>query len=348
MIEFSLLRLFGVVAGVSLVIASLAQLRRYDSERNQIGILALLGISLLLVSIFPNLVDLPADLLALEQMEGGRLTTLLLLSTILLWAVLISQRISLLVIRSELSELVRNSGDFHPQDPDPRTDSAVWVVIPAYNEAQNLEKLLPSIPESICGRKINALVVDDGSIDATKFVTRAQRASLLSLPVNSGGGNALLAGFNIALEQNAELIVTMDGDGQHSATDLEPLIEPILQNKADLVIGSRILGSEDGSSAVRRVGVAVFSKLINLLMGSRITDCSSGFRAISASKLAELRLSQRQYHTAELLIDAVKRGYRIEEVPIHIGRRIHGKSKKGRDFQYGISFLLVIIKTWLR
>jgi glycosyltransferase involved in cell wall biosynthesis len=204
------------------------------------------------------------------------------------------------------------------------------------------------MPRSILGITTYVLVIDDGSTDGSGDVARTNGAFVARLPVNAGGGTALRTGFLVASANRAKAVVTMDGDGQHDPSQLESLLMPILQDKAEIVIGSRLLGSHERVSFVRSAGIRIFSAAINGLQGTRISDCSSGFRAIATSRLAEMTLVQEQYHTAELIIEAAKHKMRIAEVSIHIKRRMSGKSKKGRNVLYGIMFLRTIMHAWLR
>jgi hypothetical protein len=114
------------------------------------------------------------------------------------------------------------------------------------------------------------------------------------------------------------------------------------------VIGSRILGDRESASRLRIAGVYVFGRIVTTLLGKKITDPSSGFRAFRMDAVSSIRLHEDQYHTSELIIEAVKQGLRIGEVPITILRRKYGKSKKGKDLIYGFHFARIIIKTWWR
>jgi glycosyltransferase involved in cell wall biosynthesis len=140
----------------------------------------------------------------------------------------------------------------------------------------------------------------------------------------------------------------MDGDGQHLPEEIERLVKPILKNEADIVIGSRVLGQREKDSSIRWIGIRVFNFIINMLTGARITDCTNGFRAFRVSALEKIVLHQEQFHTAELIIDAARKGIRIDEVPVTVLRRHYGESKKGRNIAYGLNFYKTILKTWLR
>jgi glycosyltransferase involved in cell wall biosynthesis len=155
-------------------------------------------------------------------------------------------------------------------------------------------------------------------------------------------------GYDIADRLGATVVVTMDADGQHQPEEIDRLVEPIIKGNADIVIGSRVIGEREKDSAIRWVGIHFFNTVINILTGLSITDCSSGYRAFRLEKLRKVKLTQDQYHTAELIIDAVKKRMVIVESPITITRRLHGSSKKGTNFWYGFGFLKTVIKTWWR
>ena len=146
----------------------------------------------------------------------------------------------------------------------------------------------------------------------------------------------------------ADIVVTMDADGQHDPAEIERLVQPILNDQADFVLGSRLLGAREKDSQVRLVGIYTFNFILRLLTGVKFTDCSNGFRAFRLSELKKITLRQDQFHTTELIIEAVKKGGRITEVPVTVSRRLHGDSKKGRDLSYGYNFARTIVKTWFR
>jgi glycosyltransferase involved in cell wall biosynthesis len=224
----------------------------------------------------------------------------------------------------------------------------IFILIPAYNEADNLSVILPRIPNIIREYRVKFLVIDDGSTDDTINVAKQNGALIAAHYTNRGGGAALKTGYDIIKNLKPLIIVTMDADGQHNPEEIHVLVEPILNDNADFVIGSRVLGTCEKYSGLRSAGVHFFSKIINVIMGTKITDCSSGFRAFNKSVLENCFISQEQYHTAELIIEASKRDFRIQERPITISKRLMGKSKKGSNFKYGLFFLRTILKTWWR
>ena len=225
---------------------------------------------------------------------------------------------------------------------------AVVVVIAALDEAEGIAGVLRDIPPEACGLEIATLVVDDGSTDGTGDVARAEGVHVVRLERNVGHGVALRVGYQLAREHGARFIVTLDGDGQWNPVELPRVLEPLARDEADMVIGSRVLGSTETEDQFRQAGVHVFAGLVRLLTGVKVTDTSSGFRAMKAEVTATVRQEQVQYQTSELLIGAIFQGYRIAERPIVMRRRAAGQSKKGHNLLYGARYARVILGTWWR
>src|SRR4051794_28997865 len=225
---------------------------------------------------------------------------------------------------------------------------SVAVVIPAYNEAEALPAVLRSMPDMACGLPVVPVVVDDGSVDGTGTIAAGCKALVRKHETNRGGGAALRTGFAYAREHGAHIVVTMDADGQHLPSELEQMVEPVASGRAGLAVGSRALGAADPNTRARELGIAVFNRLISVLMRRRITDCSNGYRAVDADVLGKLDLRQEQFHTSEFLIEALARGINVEEVAVTVAARTHGTTRKPRTFRYGYGFAKAIIGTWLR
>ncbi|HWT26240.1 MAG TPA: glycosyltransferase family 2 protein [Solirubrobacteraceae bacterium] len=224
----------------------------------------------------------------------------------------------------------------------------VAVVIAAYDEAGGIGSVLRDIPAEACGLAVETIVVDDGSTDGTSDVARAAGVHVARLERNCGHGVALRVGYQLAREYGARFIVTLDADGQWNPLELPRVLEPLARDEADMVIGSRVLGSTETDDSFRQAGVHVFAALVRLLTGARVTDTSSGYRAMRAELTATVRQEQVQYQTSELLIGAIFQGYRIAERPIVMRRRAAGESKKGHNLLYGVRYARVILRTWWR
>jgi hypothetical protein len=222
------------------------------------------------------------------------------------------------------------------------------TVSPAFNEAENVAGVMKQIPTMIEGHHVIPIVVSDGSTDRTADVAREAGAFVAELPIRRGGGLALRVGYEVALRLGADLVVTLDADGQHLPEEIPVVIAPILTGEADYVNGSRLLGSFERESLIRHIGVHLFSWVLSLLTGRRITDPSSGYRAARADLLEKLVLKQDQFWTSEVMIEALRHRARVVEVPVTFLARAGGESKKPKSLRYGWNFLKVIIQTWLR
>ncbi len=343
------LRIGGALLGLGSLVLSFVRFRRYSIGRRDFVLLSLFGLSLLVVSVLPGSVNVFAGMLSLEDKQFGRLITLLIFSSFGLWLFVLALNSSDLKKANQFDRLVRglvrqNFAHEHGYDDI----KEITVIIPALNEARNLEVVLPRLPRQVLGREVGVLVVDDGSTDDTAQVVQKLGFGLVSSPLNRGGGAALRLGYDLAMAGGAQIVVTMDGDGQHRPEELAQLVEPLLTGEADFVIGSRVLGQREKDSTVRWVGIRVFNFVINTLAGTRITDCSSGYRAFKVQVLQQVILLQDQFHTAELIIDAARKRLRIQEVPITVLRRYSGHSKKGGNWSYGLRFARTVLKTWFR
>jgi hypothetical protein len=345
----SLLRIFGLLcAFVSLWVVFL-RLRNHSKSRFDVAVLSAFGVAMLMLSLFPGTMNLPAELFSLDKHERGRLLTLLILSMVVLCLIVIYERGKTRILSQGFDRLVRSLAvNKFFEVPTHIHDDSILVIIPAYNEESNLCQIIPDFPKKILGRSVMPLIVDDGSLDRTQEICSGFAVPQARNLINRGGGAALRAGFDIAQRLNIGVIVTMDGDGQHRTEEIVNLVEPIINGEADLVIGSRLLGKMESYSRLRYWGVVLFGRMVSLLIGQRITDPASGFRAIAPSVLEKCVLIQDQYHTAELIIESAKHNLRITERPVTIKKRLSGKSKKGKNWKYALLFLRTIIKTWFR
>lgn len=224
------------------------------------------------------------------------------------------------------------------------------VVIPAYNEQPTVAEVIAGIPGEIAGLQTEVIVIVDGAQDATAERAAAAGALVCDVPVNRGQGAALRLGYWLARARGAEVIVTIDADGQYEAHEIARVIEPILAGRADFVSGSRRLGSELTTDATRHLGVIVFGALISVLVRHRITDPACGLRAMRSVVTAAVTLEQPQYQASELMISAALNGFRLAEVPTTMrdrGQHATG-TKKGGNFGYGTRFARAAVHTWWR
>ncbi len=228
------------------------------------------------------------------------------------------------------------------------TFGPVLVLIASYLEADNIDDVLKAVPSEVEGLAVSTLVVVDGGDDGTEDIVAAHGAYCAVLPVNMGQGVALRLGYDLAAAHGASYVVTLDADGQNDPTEVPAFVKPLVDGTADFVIGSRRLGIDETTDKVRMAGVVLFAKVINALTGQHLTDTSNGFRALRIEVLKDVTLEQDQYQTAELIISAATRGWRITDCPVVWHRRASGESKKGHNAFFALQYARVIVRTWLR
>ena len=214
----------------------------------------------------------------------------------------------------------------------------IVAIIPAYNE----EKALADVIEPTLRYVDKVIIVDDGSVDNTAEVALKAGAELISHDTNLGKGEALKSGFK-AVDDDS-LIVAIDGDGQHNPNEIPYLIEPIIEDGADLVNGSRYMnGPEENTPAYRRVGQKVLDIATNISAGIKVTDSQSGFRAFSPKTKNVFRFNDTGFGIeSEMLVDAADAGLKIVEVPITVRYDLDGSTKD--PITHGVGVLLKITK----
>ncbi len=202
----------------------------------------------------------------------------------------------------------------------------VLVIVPAYNEEKSLPSVIRELRESVPSADV--LVVNDGSKDATARVARDSGVSVLDLPFNLGIGGAVQSGYLYALRNNYDIAVQFDGDGQHVGKEVIKLLHPLEEGAADMVIGSRFLvPGEYKAPAFRMVGIWIFSFVLSRVMGTSVTDSTSGFRAVNRSVIEFFaRNYPDDYPEVVSLVLLHRVNKRIMEVPVVMRERTGGKS----------------------
>jgi glycosyltransferase involved in cell wall biosynthesis len=232
----------------------------------------------------------------------------------------------------------------------PGLGAPLAIVIPAYNEEPTVADVVGEIPRSAAGLKTEVIVVVDGARDATASKAAGAGALVCDVPVNRGQGAAMRLGYWLARMRGAQVIATIDADGQYEPEEIGRVVQPILDGQADFVSGSRRLGAELTTDKVRHLGVLVFGALISVLVRHRITDPACGIRAMRSDVAAAVKLEQPQYQASELMISAALHGFRLGEVPTTMrDRGVHATgTKKGGNFGYGVRFARAALRTWMR
>ena len=346
------LRWLSIIFGITILLFTFGY--RHQRQRNSDRVLFfMIAFLLILLGIYPNWINGILRTFSFEQGNSGRIIGLLLGAMLMIYLMVFRLQSQITAQEYTISRLVNELAKYEyrkEKQTEQRPLAPVCVVIPAYNEENNIRQVLTQIPNMIGGLDVSAIVMVDGGTDQTEQVVRDFDTNVATHIINRGGGAALHAGYDLALDAGAQVIVSMDADGQHVPGQMERLVLPILRGDADMVNGSRVLGVYEKDQFVRAMGVVLFNWLVSILTVQRITDCSNGYRAISSDALAEVRpkLRQRQYHSSELLIEVIKTGRRVIEVPITIKRRASGESKKGPTLRYAFGFVYAIISTWLR
>ena len=339
------LRLVGLVSSLLIFAFVIWQYAKRRFRRGDLLLGLIIAFSLAGVALYPPIVNGLQELLRVQT----RPMALAILGIIVLFGLFLHVLNELLNVRRSMGDLVRALAMMEYQKASVECQhNGITIIIPAYNEEKNLEKVLPVLPACIGQVPVRALVIVDGSRDRSATVARRYAVPVTSHALNRGQGDALRTGFDLASQDGAQIIVTMDADGQHRPEEIERLVMPLLVDEADYVMGSRFLGHYAEQGGVRHIGIVLFSALISALTGAHITDCTNGFRAIRASGLARLDLRENRFSAPELIIEAANKGLRICEVPVTILARGEGHSKKPRSWRYPLGFALVILRTWLR
>ena len=209
-------------------------------------------------------------------------------------------------------------------------DKRVLVIIPAYNEEENIVRVVDNLINNY--GQLDYVVINDGSRDNTAKLCREHGYNLVDLPVNLGLAGAFQAGMKYALANDYDYAIQFDGDGQHDIRSLNAILAPILEGTADFCVGSRFLDrtSQFRSTALRQVGIRYLSVLLRILTGLRISDPTSGYRAASPAVAAYFaRQYPVDYPEPESLVLLQKKGFRVSEAPVNMFPRNGGRSSIG-------------------
>ena len=223
--------------------------------------------------------------------------------------------------------------------------SKVLLIIPAYNEEESLRSLIEEI-KAVCP-EVDYLVVNDCSSDGTDSLLSELEANYITLPCNMGIGGAVQSGYRYAAQNDYDIAIQIDGDGQHDVRFVKDMVKLIEDKQADVVIGSRFIDKEGfQSSQARRIGIRILSMLIRLMCGAKVKDVTSGFRAVNR-RFIELFAENYpdDYPEPEVIVTAKLYGAVIKELPVVMRERTTGKSSINlkRSIYYMIKVSLAII-----
>jgi Glycosyl transferase family 2 len=345
--ELTALRAAGLLVAAALAAFALWRRRRLRNADVLILLLSALGLALVSGT---ELLDAVLEAFSFERQNGTRIVGVAVLAIAVLFLLVVRALAQGSRITRELSAVLEGLAweDFKLAGHAERFRDRIGVVVPAYNEAENIGRVLPRIPTEVCGVPTAVLVVDDGSRDGTGEVAREHGAIVARHVINRGGGAAMRTGYRLTADSGARIVVTLDADGQHLPEEMERLVEPVVTGEVAVAHGSRVLGEADPNHRAREMGIVFFNRVVSFITRTRVSDCSNGYRAVRADVLPQLVLRQEQFHTSEFLIEAIKRGIPAREVPVTVAKRLHGHSKKPAVVRYGLGFANAIVRTWLR
>jgi hypothetical protein len=345
--ELTALRAVGLV--IALILVVYAVVRRRQMRNADVLLLLVSGIALGIVT-GTEIVNGLLSTFSFEKGNGGRILGLAVFAIFILF--IITLRALSVGSRNsrQLSAALEGLAweEFRQAGLPARFKDKIAILIPAYNEAENIGVVLDQMPKEVCGVATEVLVVDDGSRDGTGDVAAEHGAPVARHVTNRGGGAALRTGYRLMVESGALIVVTLDADGQHLPSEMPRLVEPVLSGEVDVAHGSRVLGHADRNTRARELGIVFFNRLVSFITRTHVTDCSNGYRAVRTTVLPQLVLRQEQFHTSEFMIEAIKRGVPAKEIPITVEQRLHGHSKKPAVMRYGLGFANAIVRTWLR
>lgn len=227
----------------------------------------------------------------------------------------------------------------------------VLLIIPSYNEEANVLKNYNKILKFNENSKIkyDAIVINDGSKDKTEEICKKNNIPYISLIHNLGIGGAVQTGYKYAYDNDYDIAVQFDGDGQHDVNYVKNIIDPIINEESDMVIGSRFIdksSSEFKSSVTRRLGIKIISFFIKVVTRKKIYDTTSGFRAVNKTIIKEFENEYPvEYPEPITTVEILKKGYKVKEVPVSMNERENGTSsiKAWKNIYYMLNVILSII-----
>ncbi len=227
----------------------------------------------------------------------------------------------------------------------------IILIIPAYNEEANILRVYNNIVSynEKAKNKLDVVFINDGSKDNTESILLENNINHVKLIQNLGIGGAVQTGYKYAIENDYDIAIQFDGDGQHDINYVEDLIKPILEEDVDMTIGSRFIdssSSEFKSSGMRRLGIKVISFCIRIRTGKKIYDTTSGFRAVNKKVLDSFAVHYPlEYPEPISSVDVLLKDMKIKEVPVSMNERTAGKSSIGswKNVYYMINVTLSIL-----
>ncbi len=221
----------------------------------------------------------------------------------------------------------------------------ILLIIPAYNEEENILNTCKKIEDY--SNELDYIVINDGSTDNTEKILTENNINHIKLIHNLGIGGAVQTGYKYAYENNYDIAIQFDGDGQHDVSYVEKVSELIKKGQADMVIGTRFLDkkeSEFQSTLIRRIGANIITLCIKLFCGKKITDPTSGFRAANKKVIEEFAKNYpTEYPEPESTVSLLVNGYEIKEVPVNMNEREGGVSSLTSKFWKPADYMMKVV-----
>jgi len=228
-----------------------------------------------------------------------------------------------------------------------KTDKDIWIIIPAYNE----ENIIKDVLEELLSRGFKLVVIDDGSTDNTYNVVQTViqnnpgKGYLYHHPINRGLGATLKTGIEVCLEKNADIVVTFDADGQHNPDDILPVCQPVIDGKADVVIGTRDFND---MPSVKKISNQLMNLITWIFYGARVKDSQSGLRAFNKKAAVALDIESREYGiSSEIIREINQKELHMDEVPIETIYTDYALAK-GTNLKVGLKILVRMIREVLK
>ena len=219
---------------------------------------------------------------------------------------------------------LQKTDELLPESRD--SNNSVLLFLPAFNEEDAVADCINRVPDTVCGLNVDCLVIDDGSTDGTAIEAKQAGAEVISLETNQGLGAAVRIGLSEGVKRKSSAVIFADADGEYPPEELENLVNPIIQGKADYVVGSRFLGDIEFMRPHRRFGNHVLTKILSLIARRKITDGQSGYRAFSPRAAASAEVIHDFNYAQIITLDLLAKGYIYLEVPISYHFRTTGES----------------------
>ena len=219
---------------------------------------------------------------------------------------------------------LQKTDELLPESRD--SNNSVLLFLPAFNEEDAVADCINRVPDTVCGLDVECLVIDDGSTDGTAIEAKQAGAEVISLETNQGLGAAVRVGLSEGVKRKSSAVIFADADGEYPPEELENLVNPIIQGKADYVVGSRFLGDIEFMRPHRRFGNHVLTKILSLIARRKITDGQSGYRAFSPRAAASAEVIHDFNYAQIITLDLLAKGYIYREVPISYHFRTTGES----------------------